>query len=301
MTDVTDVASTTVAQPELKSADTSVVNKITAEAAKAEPVKAEPAVEAKVEETAVQVPEGDEADAPDAGSEAAKPGKNSWKKRLERVRQTAEAETRANVLKELIDQGVIKPPKPPQEAVVETKAEKSLEDFDYDQDAYLEYKLERKLEQREAKQREAEEQKRQAETAKQFEAKVSEFEQRVGEGAWQEVLESPINLDPEFKPLAAMIEGDDLALDIAHHLASNPDKAEEIIKLSPLKMALEVAKIAEQLGGKQSEKPAPVLPKKTTNAPPPPKTVTGSGKPSVDVNSPDLTPEQRIAMWRKRG
>lgn len=299
MTDATNVESTTVAPPELKSTDTSVVNKMNVEAAK-EPEKAPETPKPEVKETAAQVPEGDETDASAAGSEKPQPGKNSWKKRLERVRQSAEAETRAAVLKELIDQGVIKSPEKQQETAAAPKAEKSLEDFDYDQDAYLEWKLERKLEQREAKQREAEDQKRQAESAKQFEVKVSEFERRVGEGAWQDVLESPLNLEPEYAPLAAMIQGDDLALDLAHYLASNPDKAEEIHSLPPLKMALEVAKIAEQLSGKQQEKPAPALPKKTTNAPPPPKTVSGSGKPSVDVNAPDLTPEQRIAMWRKK-
>jgi hypothetical protein len=300
MTVETNAVSAAVAPTGLKSTDTSVVNKLNAEAAK-EPEKAPETPKPEVKETAAQVPEGDETDASAAGSEKPQPGKNSWKKRLERVRQSAEAETRAAVLKELIDQGVIKSPEKPQETAASPKAEKNLEDFDYDQEAYLEYKLERKLEQREAKQREAEDQKRQAESAKQFEVRVSEFEKRAGEGAWQDVLESPLNLEPEYAPLAAMIQGDDLALDLAHYLASNPDKAEEIHSLPPLKMALEVAKIAEQLGGKQPEKPAPVLPKRITNAPPPPKTVSGSGKPSVDINAPDLTPEQRIAMWRKKG
>jgi hypothetical protein len=292
MTDETNAVSAAVAPPELKSTDTRV--HVVAEA-KPEPAKVE-AVEVKPEPVSKD-PEGVATDAPDADSPQKKEQRlPRWmKERLERVREVTEAETRAKVLEEVQKSA----PKP--EAAKVEKPEKTLEDFDYDQDAYFDWKVEQKLAQREQKQREAEEQKKLAEAQESFKSRVDAFEERVGAGAWEDIEASKLNRDPAYAGLAAMIRDEDFALDIAHHLATNPDKAESLVKLPPLKMALEVAKIAEQLTGQQPEKPAPVLPKKTTNAPPPPKTVSGSGKPSVDVNAPDLTPEQRIAMWRKKG
>lgn len=304
MTDETNVASATGADAPapLKSTDTSVVKK-TLET-KPEPAKEPEKVEApKVEQSDDDHdPEGVETDAPEADSEEQpKQSKSTWKKRLERVRRTTEAETRAAVLKELIDQGVIKSPEAKPEAPAqEQPTKKTLADFDYDEEAFLDYRLEQRLQQREAKQREEEDKKRQAEAADKFKARIEAFEDRVGEGAWDDIVASPLNRDPEYKALAELIRDEESGLEIAHFLASNPDKAEELTKLSPLRMAAEVAKIAEQISGKQPEKPAPVLPKKTTTAPPPPKTVSGSGRPSVDIQDPQMTTSQRIAEWRKQ-
>lgn len=303
MTDETNAVSAAVAPPELKSTDTSVVNKMNLQAVK-EPEKAPEPPKAEVKETAAQVPEGDETDAPDADSPQKKEQRlPRWmKERLERVRETTAAETRAKVLEELQRQA----PKqePPQ---VQAKAEKTLEDFDYDQDAYLEYKLERKLEQREAKAREEEASRKATEAKESFHKRVDSFEEKAGDGAWEDIVKSPLNQDPAYSPVVqAVLAGQDVlhadeeTLFVLHELATNPDEAKRLLGLSLSQRLREVAKLTERFGGQQQEKPAPALPKKTTNAPPPPKTVSGSGKPSVDINAPDLTPEQRIAMWRKK-
>ncbi len=301
MTDVIDAGSAAVeGQAPLKSTDTRV---------KIE-VKPEPVVQAeapKPEPVSSDNPEGvdDNAPAADSQQQAAKKQRlPRWmQERLDRVREVTEAETRAKVLEEIQKSS----PKPEPEKVTQAKAEKTLEDFDYDQDAFLEYKLERKLEQREAKAREEEAKRKATEAKESFHKRVDSFEEKVGDGAWEDILKSPINNDATYSPLVQAVLGgqdvthaDEETLMVLHELATKPDEAKRLLELSPFQRLREVAKLADRFSGQQQERPAPVLPKKTTNAPPPPKTVSGSGKPSVDINAPDLTPEQRIAMWRKK-
>lgn len=288
MTDANDGVSAPVAT-ELKSTDTRVIVEVKPEPAKVE--AAEP-VEAKDPE-GVATPDAPDADSPQ-GKEKRLP---RWmKERLERERQVTEARTEARLREEFARQA------PPEkvEPVKPEKADKTLEDFDFDQDAFLEWKLERKLEEREKKQQAQEQERKHAEAAETFKKRIDSFEERAGDGAWEDIQTSKLNTDPAYMPLVSLIQGHDFDLDIAHHLATHPKEAAALLELHPLRMAAEINKIAERFGGEQVERPAPMLPKKTTNAPPPPKTVSGAGKPSVDVNAPDLTPEQRIAMWRKK-
>lgn len=286
-----NVAVTTEAPRELKSIDTSN---------KPVEVKPEPPPEkvAKVEvetETA-NPPEGE--DAPDADSPQAKQKRlPRWmKERLERERQVTEARTREAMLREFQEK------QPKAEPVEDAPKLKTLEDFDFDQSAYTDYLVERKIEQAEAKRRQQTEQQKQAEAAESFKRRVDSFEERVGDGAWEDIVSSPINTDSAYKPLTELFMGDDHDLDIAHYLASHLDEAKRINGLSRLAQLREIAKIADRF-----DKPAegvdtpPEAPKKkTTSAPPPVKTVSGAGKAGLDVNDPNLTPEQRIAMWRKK-
>lgn len=303
----TNVAVTTDAAPQLKSTDTSY--RATLEAPKTEPVKAAPVKETKAEpevekaEPSAVPPEGVKDDAPDADSPQVSKEKRlpRWmKERLERERQVTEARTREAMLREFQE----RQPKPDMAPAVEQPKAKTIEDFDFDQGAYTDYLVEQKLTKREEQQRLAAEQKKQAEAAETFKARVDAFEERAGDGAWEDIVSSPLNTDPAYKPLTEMFMGDEHDLDIAHYLASNLKEAERIKSLPKLQQVRELAKLADKFeGGSQAEvdtpsTPAP-LPKKTTTAPPPPKTVSGSGKPSVDINDPGLSTEQRIAAWRK--
>lgn len=302
MTDnVADVASTTEAQPAaLKSIDTRVMAEPAAEATpKNEPVEAPAEMpEAQASDSPEGADDAPPADSPRKGKEHRLP---RWmKERLDRERQVTEARTREAMLREFHEKN------PTQEApkaatVIE---EKTLEDFDFDQDAYLNHKVEVALEKRQAQQRQQDEQRKQAEAAESLKARVDAFEERAGNGAWEDIVTSPLNTDPAMKPLVDLFMGDENDLDIAHHLATNLDEAKRIAALPPLQRAREVAKLADSFSGSEvvnTPTPAPTTPKKTTNAPPPPKTVSGSGKASVDINDPKLTPEQRIAMWRSQG
>ena len=306
MTTETNGAPTPEAVPQLKSTDTSY--KATLVVPEAKPEKVAPKVEKEpvaAAEPAVPV-EGEKDDAPDAASQQQRNEKRlpRWmKERLERERQVTEARTREAMLREFQQsQPRTEPVKP------EAPKLKTLEDFDFDSGKYTDYLVEEKLKQREAAAREAEINRKRAEEARSFKARVDSFEERAGDGAWQDIIDSPINTDETFKPLTDLFMGDEHDLDIAYHLAMNPKEAERIRDLPRLQQVREIAKLAEKFeGGTQTEAanapaPAPApLPKRTTSAPPPPKTVSGSGKPSVDINDPNLSTAERIAAWRKAG
>jgi hypothetical protein len=304
MTTETNVAVTTEAPRELKSTDTAY--RAVLEVPKAEPkekTKPEP-VKQEVVEPEVP-PEGEIDDAPGAASPQKGTEKRlpRWmKERLERERQVTEARTREAMLREFQE----RQPKAEPVHVADQPKEKTIEDFDFDQQRYTDYLVDRKLEKRDEQQRVQAEQKKQAEAAETFKSRIDAFEERAGDGTWEDIVASPVNTDPSFKSLTDLFMGDEHDLDIAHYLASNLKEAERIKGLPRLQQVREIAKLAETFeGGSQDEvstpsKPAP-LPKKTTTAPPPPKTVSGSGKPSVDVNDPNLSTAQRIAAWRNKG
>lgn len=305
-------ASAPVAQePALKSTDTSELKALQAKAEPAppaEPEQAKPKPEPiQPADEAPQKPEGDEGDehedVPETDSgEPTKDGKSRWKKRLERVRRAAVAETEARIRREIQQQQA------PAAPVAEPEPEKTVADFDFDTNAYTAYLVDRALAKKEQERVAESKAKEQAEAAEKFQARIAEFESREGEGAWHEVVTSPINTDPKFKPLCDLFVGDDHDLDIALALANDIPEAERLLSLSPLSRARELAKLAEQFSDAPPERAAPAAkpeapvlpPKKLTNAPPPPKTVAGAGKATVDLDDPSITPAQRIAEWRKR-
>jgi hypothetical protein len=296
MANETDVAVTTGTPSALKSTDTSSKANIPVEQPKVEP-KAEPAkeVEPKVSETETP-PEGE--DAPDADSLPARKRRvPRWmQERLERERQVTEARTREAVLREFQQQ------QPKTEPRAQEPELKTLEDFDFDQGKYTDYLVERKLEMAERKRAEQAELQKRTEAAESFKARIDAFEERAGDGAWEDIEHSKLNRDPKFKPLVDLFWGDEHDLDIAHHLAQNIKDAERIVALPRLQQVKEIAKLADQFDGSQKAVStlAEAPPKKTTTAPPPVKTVSGGGKPVVDINDPSLTTEQRIKLWRQR-
>lgn len=296
MADANNVDVATVEPTVLKSTDTgSAANLVKAEK------KPEPKVEAIPEAAKPdpKPPEGvtdaPDADSPQAGKEKRLP---RWmKERLERERQVTEARTRAAVLEE-----IQKRQPAPVEAVAKAPPEKTLEDFDFDQGKYVDYKVSRLLEQKEESARAEAEQKKQAEASETFKGRIDAFEKRAGDGAWEDILTSPLNTKAEFKPLTDLFLGDEHDLDIAHHLATHFEEAERLLALPKIQQMREIAKLAEQFDGSTDEVTTPSttpIVKKTTTAPPPVKTVSGAGKPSVDINDPGMTTQQRIAAWRK--
>lgn len=300
MSNETNVVVATDAAPQLKSTDTRT--KVVVETPKAEPVKEVKPEPVAVADTPADPVEGVIQNAPDADSPQAREKRMPrWmKERLERERQVTEARTREAMLREF----QANQPKTEVAPVVEGPKAKTLEDFNFDQDAYTDYLVDTKLTKREEQRRLETEQQERAKAAESFKARIDAFEERAGDGTWQDIIESPLNTDPAYKPLTDLFMGDEHDLDIAHYLAENLKEAERIKALPRLQQVREIARLAEKFeGGSQEEvdtpsKPAP-LPKKTTTAPPPPKTVSGAGKPSVDINDPNITTAQRIAAWRQ--
>jgi hypothetical protein len=294
MSDETNVAVATEAPIALKSNDTSSKAK---EAIVETTKTPEPKVVAKVEakaEADVKPPEG-ESDAPDADSPQGKTEKRlpRWmKERLERERQVTEARTRATVLQEIQERQPVKP-----ESLAPQSHEKTMADFDFDQDKYIAYRVERALEVKDQTAKAEADRRKQAEAQESFKSHVDAFEEKAGDGAWDDIVSSALNTDPSYKGLTELFMGDEHDLEIAHHLATNMDEAKRIKALPRLSQVREIAKLAEQFDGVKEAKPA-VLPKKTTSAPPPVKTISGAGKPSVDINDPGMSTADRIKAWK---
>lgn len=298
MSDESNVVVATEAPQALKSTDTSSKVKETAVVETPKPApKAEDKVVAKAEP--VVPPEGDsttdatDADSPQAGKEKRLP---RWmKERLERERQVTEARTRAAVLQELQERQAPKP-----EPARSEPSEKTIADFDFDQDAYIAYRVERALDKKEQAAKAEAELKKQAEAQESFKSHVDAFEEKVGDGAWDDIISSRLNTDPAFKPLTELFMGDEHDLEIAHYLATNIKEAERINALPRLTQVREIAKLADRFEGNTEDKPV-AAPKKTTSAPPPVKTISGAGKPSVDISDPNMSTADRIRAWKKAG
>jgi hypothetical protein len=277
----------------MKSISTSTFQK---DEAPAPPAQPEPVAES--EDGSQDEPSGEgNTDADPADSPRKSKRDPRWvKERIERVRRVTAAETREQMLREFAERQ--QPQREPEPASPEAK---TRADFDFDDAKYTAYLVEQELGRRE-QQRQAEKvAKTQAEATEQFKAKVDAFEEVKGAGAWEDIETSPLNTDPKFKPLVDLFMGDDHDLEIAHHLATNDGEAERLMALSPVQRAREITKLADRFGGEQQAPPAPVPQRKTTNAPPPPKTISGSGKSVLNVDSPDISPADRIKAWKQMG
>lgn len=80
--------------------------------------------------------------------------------------------------------------------------------------------------------------------------------------------------------------------EIIHHLAKNPEEAEKLSRLSPLAAAREIGRIEERLSTKSV--------KKTTSAPAPVKTVTGSSSASVSLENAEMKDFIRLRRAQKQ-
>lgn len=233
----------------------------------------------------------EENDAPDAGlseeQKAKRRKSRHFKERLEKVRAEAKAEAYQEALKAL---GKAEQPEPVQQQPPQSN-DKSLEDFDFDVGAYAEYKANRAIEKRDEESRRAS-----AETA--FKSRVESLTTAMGEGAWDEIVTSPINQDPKYKAVTDIFMESDKGLEIAHHLATNPDEAERIVSLPKHRMVVELGKLISRFEGETAPTPPPV--KKVSKAPPPPQTINGAGKGKVDLYAHEQSTADRIRAWKTK-
>lgn len=284
MTDETNVVSATDAPPALKSTDTGTI-RAAMEASKAAAEEAPKPVETAQDDPS----SGDDADSAGAPQKDKPERLPRWvRERVKRAEEAAIRKTEDRLRAELQPQPKVEPPKEDHRT-----AAKTLEDFDYDTTAFTEYLVDQRLKAAE-REREQESQRRQAEKAQEaFKKRIDAFEEKAGAGAWEDIEDSSLNTDPKFKALGQMIMEEEDGLELAHYLAKNPEETERIGGLKPLAMARELAALSERI------KPTN-LPRKTTNAPPPPKTIAGSGLPTANLYSPNLTSEARIALLRQQ-
>lgn len=105
----------------------------------------------------------------------------------------------------------------------------------------------------------------------------------IGQDVPQDFLETAIELKSPHKVL--------------HHLGSNLDEAERIIKLSPKKMALELARVEAQLNAPAAPPAAPII----STAPAPVVPIAGGAKPgAASLDDPNISMEQFMELRAKQ-
>lgn len=141
----------------------------------------------------------------------------------------------------------------------------TLEQFDYDQEAYFEaladWKAQERLTEFRASIESDQRAKQQAERQTEFQKRIAELEKDVP-GAWQEVISAPISTT---ETMLEVIGDSKIGPRIAYYLTQNLDEADEISRMTPARQAAALGRIEERLQAKP--KPAP---KTVTNAPAPP-------------------------------
>lgn len=167
-----------------------------------------------------------------------------------------------------------------QETPATTQGEPTLEQFDYDQDAYMAAIVDHRV--KSGISNAFAERDKQAQERKQ-QTEAQEVSQKFNNNLAQYIAENP-----EYEEVAAAAGGkafaphvnqavlhSDNGPAIDHHLLVNPDVAEKLGAMSPIQATIEIGKISAQLS-----KPKEV---KTTGAPPPIETVgSGAGSPTSD-------------------
>lgn len=83
------------------------------------------------------------------------------------------------------------------------------------------------------------------------------------------------------------------APEIVRHLATNEADRSRLAGMSHAQAALFIGRLEERMERSRAASSA-------TNAPPPPRTVTGKGKPTTDLYDPDLPMDEFAKRWQRR-
>lgn len=162
------------------------------------------------------------------------------------------------------------------------------EQFNFDEDAYLDALTDWKIEQREAQ---AEAKRKERDTQRQQQEKQTEFNNRVdqmnvaGMGKYQDWRDVVWVVPPQIfhQDFVQAVTESQMGADIAYHLGKNLQEAERISKLSPYAMAAEIGKLELKISNPE---------KKTTKAPPPVNPVGGRG-----TAPSELDPSKDTLAW----
>ena len=246
--------------------------------------------------------------AEEEAEEAAVRKKPWFQRRIDEItRQRHEAERRAERLERLLEQLIQRnqaaspqtPPGPPGTApqgappvqdFPPTRPAPTREQYDFDEERYLQAMVDWRLEQREAAERRRREADEQQRAAQQFQAEFATRAQRImAEGRERypdfEAAVSAVPGDIFDLPTALAISETEYPVEIAYHLAKNLDEAKRIASLPPIKKAVELGKLEARIANAA---------KKTTQAPPPPKTLGGK-EPGV-VRESELPMEEWLKL-----
>lgn len=265
-----------------------------------EPAPAEPESAAPTEEVATAEPSHEEEDHEDTadldtGEDTPAPerkNKGVGKRINELTREKYEQQRRAEALEAQLSQmqqlmqQTVQPPPQAQQGVP------TLEQFDYDQNAYMQAMIQYGM-QEERRRWEGEQQQRQIMQAQQekgrsFQAKIEAFDKEVP-GGWQQAVSAPVNYTPV---MLDAIQESDIGPRIGYYLSQHLEEANRISALSPTAQAKAIGRLEEKL--------SQVPQKKTTTQAPAPAPVAHSAAP-LKKNAADMTFEDHVAAVRAKG
>lgn len=257
-------------------------------AAPAEQPAAQDGVEKTPEQLEAEKKAADEAEAKkkqeeEEAEEQAIRKKPWFQRRIDEItKQRHEAERRAERLEQMMQQIIERTPtgQPPgqQQAPPQappdfqaTRPAPTREQYEFDENRYLEAVVDWRIEQREAK---AMHERRVAEQQQAQQGFVTYFEERrtkcleEGRTKYPDYEQVVFSLPPQVMnhELAVAIFETGSPADIAYHLGKNPAEAERLSKLPPLKKAIELGRLETKIT--QATRP-------TSQAPPPPNPVGG--------------------------
>lgn len=263
------------------------------------PVK--PEVETPEDEPVEQPKQSDDDDSGNGeDAEAAqKPHKNkvSAKKRIkELTRDFREEQRQREALQRERDyfrDQATKGQQEPAQAQDQPQGKPTLQQFNYDQEQYLEalatYKATEVLEARDKTAAETVKRETEAKQAQAFQIKIADYDER-NPGAWQQMVNAPITTTP------AMLEYTreaDKGLDVMHYLTQHLEEARSISQMSPYQTTRAMETIAGKLEPSELEddtdddepelpafaQPKPVQTKRVTRASEPPHTIDSRSPP----------------------
>ena len=267
-------------------------------------------------ETATAATDGEQDNGESAGDEgeqqpAGEPGKKNTphgvQKKLDKLTREKYVEREARLAAEAEVQRLRAQANPGAADAADTTAKApegkpTLEQFDYDQERFLDalsdWKVDQKLQAADQRRVESEKAKTAAEKADEWAEREQAFIATTPD--YVEVAHhAPINYS---ETMLDFLKDSDVGPQIAYHLGSHLDEAKAIEQLSPTSQAAALARLELTLSPTEADaETTTARPARTiTKAPPPPATVTSSGASRRSPSDPNLSTEERIALWRRK-
>lgn len=245
--------------------------------------------------------DGESAGDEDEQQSTTNPGKANTprgvQKKLDKLtRQKYEADARAEYWEQRAKAQAGTPTPKPESA----DGKPTLAQFNYDQEKYLEALADQRVE---AKLAEAEKRRAESEKEKTEREKLVGFQQRLSEFVvehpdYREVaIMAPINYSPT---MLEFVKDSKVGPQIGYYLGQHLDEAKEIEAMPAYRQAIALDRLERGLSEPEVEEPSVPQRRTITQAPPPPATISSSGPNRRSITDPNLTPAERIAMWRRK-
>lgn len=224
------------------------------------------------------------------GAPAQRQNKGVGKRINELTREKYEAIRRAEAAERRVQEMEQKPQTPAgakPAPTTPTEGKPTLEQYNFDQEAYLDaladWRVTQRLTERESQQQERQKQDQDRQRQAQFQERLTKFEAE-NPGKWEAATKAPINFTDA---MLEVIASSDVGPHIASYLADNLDRADEISRMPPYAAAAALGRIEASMSAAKPVTP-PSPPRTVTKAPPPPSTVQGGAVVRKDLASMEV-------------